>query len=426
MSLPFLLLVSPPRLARPRRLALFRAGKRGGRTPARALPPDGRGGLSHPRPQRLALFLAGKRGGRTPALALLPDGRARRFPSFKRRRLVRYGGLSRPGPTPRPFRDRERRGHAPALALLPDGRGGLSHPRPQRPALFGEPGGRSQAPARALPPDGRAKRFPSFKRRRLVRYGAFPAPGPTALPFFWLGNEGAERLLWLCFPMGGQEAFHLSKGVAPLGVGGPFPPRPDALPFSGPGTKGPNARTRFASRRARGGLSLPGPTALPFFWLGNEGAERLPWLCFPRGGRNAFRLSKGVASLGVGGSFPAPARRLALFGTGNEGAERLHGLCFPRGGRELSIFQKVSPRWTRGVLSRPAPTPRPFRGPGTKEPNARPRLSRPDAPPFTGPGERRSRTSGRAGLRPRGAGAPAGRAGCTPPSRRCRPAGRRG
>ncbi len=275
--------------------------------------------------------------------------------------------------------------------------------------------------------------------------GAFPIPGPNATPFSGSRGEKAKRLLWLCLPMGGREAFHLSKGVAPLDAGGPFPPPcPNAPPFSGPGTKVPRTCPGFASRWAgkrlstfqkasprwaRRSFSAPARRLALFGSRGNEGTECLHGFCLPMGGRNAFRLSKGVAPLGVGGSFPALGPDASPFsGPGTKGPRTCPGFASRWAGETLSVFQKASPRRARGGLSRPAPTPRPFRGPGTKEPNARPRLSRPrpDAPPFTGPGGRRSRTSARAGLRPRGAGAPAGRAGCTPPSRRCRPAGRRG
>lgn len=154
VSLPFLLLVSPPRLARPRRLALFRAGKRREPTPARALPPAGRARRFLPRPrpaQTPHLFTARERRGQAPACAIASP-------------------FSGPGGG---------RSRTPARALPPVGRARRFLPRPcpaPAPRPFRGPGGRSQAPARALPPDGRAKRFPSFKRRRPAgRGGAFPA-----------------------------------------------------------------------------------------------------------------------------------------------------------------------------------------------------------------------------------------------------------
>lgn len=198
VSLPFLLLVSPPRLARPRRLALFGTGNEGAERPHEIRFPPGAGGPFPPRSHRLALFLAGKRGGRTPALALLPEGRARGFPSFKRRR--------------------------------PAGRG-----------------------------------------------GSFPAALPQRLALFrGRRNEGTERLHELCLPMGGREAFHLSKGVAPLDAGGPFPPRPRRPALYGSrGKKEPNVCPGRASSAGNGGSRRAGRVHSTFQAVSSRRAQRM-------------------------------------------------------------------------------------------------------------------------------------------------------
>ena len=126
--------------------------------------------------------------------------------------------------------------------------------------------------------------------------GAFPIPGPNATPFSGSRGEKAKRLLWLCLPMGGREAFHLSKGVAPLGVGGSFP----AL----------------------------GPDALPFSWLGNEGAERPPATFPPRPRRPALYGSRGKKEPNV-----CPGRASSAGSRGSRWAGRVH-----------STFQAVSSR----------------------------------------------------------------------------------
>ena len=450
--------------------------KRGGRTPARALPPDGRArgfpsfkrrrpagcGGSFPPPCPNAPPFSGA-GGKEPSAC---SGFASRwagesFPPFKRRRPAGRGGAfpalgpnappfsgsrgegakrlhglclpmggreafrlskgvappgaevlsRRPAPTPRPFRGAggkkpsacsgfASRGAGETLSVFQKAspRWAWGVPFPPRPdaSPFSGPGTKGPRTCPGFASRGAGERLSIFQKAspRQV-WGAFPILGPDALPFSWLGNEGAERLHGLCLPMGGREAFRLSKGVAPLGAevlsrrpaptprpfsgpekrrdrtparvllpagrgafrlskgvapldaGGPFPPGPDALPFSGPGTKGPRARTSFASRRARGVLSLPGPTALPFFWLGNEGAERLPWLCLPMGGQEAFHLSKGVASSGMG-AFPALGPDASPFsGAGGKEPSACTGFASRWAGERLSTFQKASPRWAR-------------------------------------------------------------------------------
>ena len=163
------------------------------------------------------------------------------------------------------------------------------------------------------------------------------------------------------------------------------------------------------------------------------------------GGREAFHLSKGVASSGMG-AFPALGPNAPPFSGAGEtkGPNACTGFASRWAGETLSVFQKASPRWAWGVPFPPsAPTPCPFRGWETRGPNACPgfasrwageRLStfqkaspRRARRAFPIPGPNASPFSGAGGKEPSACPGFASRwAGRFPSFKRRRPAGRGG